>query len=1199
MDTFTEYGRLLEAGYFAPTPESGFTLMPDSSWLKDNRAAMYCGISAATGVLIGAGVSSTDLKAFAFPRYDGSRGSAGSDTPTNAALSLLTTLSIPRNAQHKTEAKDFLAFLSRRETAVNITLPALQSGFPLRLSAASLAASSRARLGVTLLSAMSERAPQVSRSAFGPSELSIAWGALLDAINLGATSVDQTRAMADDKLPVIEATRQALLNLLTISPIVQPGGGSFAGSVTVTLSTPTTGATIYYTIDGTEPRLSSAEYSGGFVLSAKGTIVVRAFAVAFGLHRSPEVSASFVITASSDALVARPSAAVSVGMVIGAAAGGICFVALILAFALVFLRRKRTMVHSINSSADLIIEPESLHLEVHIGSGSFGEVWKGTWRSANVAVKQPRSSIVFDVAAFADEARILHRLRHPHIVIFMGITVNPAAIVTEYMDRGSMYQVLHDPSLFLHPLIVLKWAHNITMGMAYLAASDVVHGDLKSLNVLIDNAWTPKICDFGMSTIIRPIAEAENDVSSHGSFFNTAPSSHVSSLTPLELALGSTGHDELYNVGTLLWAAPETVFSGAPGMTSASDAYSLGITLWELASRADLFPSENPLAVALDALEGRRPPLAAIPPSLVDIVPVIEGLWAQEPDARLSFDSAVAQLQSLYSVESVVYPSQDALPSGHVIVMHCEVRLVRRALISSPAALGAPLAAFHTHLPKMARKAGGHVLAWGLGWVTITLHGLVQLLDMLKRVTVVDRGALPIATLIVHGELETEPSVGPCNPMLKGPVMDELELIWLALFGQMRCGELQPPLTPAVTYWANSAATGEASAGLVASSSMADLIHSANHSLAIEVLEMPLECRIEGLLQIMRPDEVVRLDGLPISKPVAGGSSPPSLEDGDNSVGNVAALADFAQAAPFLPSNSTISPAAGESSVPSRQPLALFTGITLRRLEQQAGSTRIGSLGLARTVVYPPLGNAPVVLKTLVRQALPPQQLVDFVLAVATAAKASTPHARGPLAVCVERGSLAFIVPYFAHGSLADVMASRPQRGVGDPGVVRSLAIGLADAVNDVHECLPRGHGDVRPSNFGVERSGTNWHLYAIDFGLASVARCQGTLTAAPATVYISPEAMTHLPNSPAADMFVIGTILFELVTSRSAFKGTPLEICFKIRTGSRPDIDSSIIRSPMLRSIISRCWDMDHTARPSSRDMLEVLKSLKDVDFG
>ncbi|KAJ7016664.1 kinase-like domain-containing protein [Mycena alexandri] len=100
------------------------------------------------------------------------------------------------------------------------------------------------------------------------------------------------------------------------------------------------------------------------------------------------------------------------------------------------------------------------------------------------------------------EAELWARLNHKNVVAFLGIAYDIApspVLVSPLYPLGDIEMFLSKHPEANRPEIVL----GVALGLAYLHGENVVHGDLKPQNVLVDEDGTPKICDFGISKIMN------------------------------------------------------------------------------------------------------------------------------------------------------------------------------------------------------------------------------------------------------------------------------------------------------------------------------------------------------------------------------------------------------------------------------------------------------------------------------------------------------------------------------------------------------------------------------------------------------------------------------------------------------------------------------------------------------------------------
>lgn len=111
------------------------------------------------------------------------------------------------------------------------------------------------------------------------------------------------------------------------------------------------------------------------------------------------------------------------------------------------------------------------------------------------------------VGQFLNEVEILQRLRHPNLVILYGCTSRHSRellLVYEYISNGTVADHLHGerakPGSFTWPTR-MKIAIETASALKYLHASEIIHRDVKTNNILLNDDFSVKVADFGLSRL--------------------------------------------------------------------------------------------------------------------------------------------------------------------------------------------------------------------------------------------------------------------------------------------------------------------------------------------------------------------------------------------------------------------------------------------------------------------------------------------------------------------------------------------------------------------------------------------------------------------------------------------------------------------------------------------------------------------------
>uniref|UniRef100_A0A0E0PTC6 Protein kinase domain-containing protein n=1 Tax=Oryza rufipogon TaxID=4529 RepID=A0A0E0PTC6_ORYRU len=141
-----------------------------------------------------------------------------------------------------------------------------------------------------------------------------------------------------------------------------------------------------------------------------------------------------------------------------------------------------------------------------LGAGGHGIVYKGILRDNNVvAVKRSNFLHVTDAEEFVQEIIMLSQINHRNVVRLIGccLEVEVPILVYEFISNGTLSYLIHgDSRRYASLKLRLRIAQESAEALAYLHLSTnrpIIHGDVKSLNIMLDDSYTVKVTDFGAS----------------------------------------------------------------------------------------------------------------------------------------------------------------------------------------------------------------------------------------------------------------------------------------------------------------------------------------------------------------------------------------------------------------------------------------------------------------------------------------------------------------------------------------------------------------------------------------------------------------------------------------------------------------------------------------------------------------------------
>ncbi|KAJ1551412.1 hypothetical protein HK096_011503, partial [Nowakowskiella sp. JEL0078] len=254
-----------------------------------------------------------------------------------------------------------------------------------------------------------------------------------------------------------------------------------------------------------------------------------------------------------------------------------------------------------------------------LGEGSYAQVFLGHWSGHNVAVKVFRSFSKENTRMFLHEVKVWLPLRHPNILLLYGFCLSdsqpaksPPMMVMELAVSNLSDRLKEHPKFSFQKKIGILT--DISVAMNFLHSRNVIHGDLKSSNVLLDSNGVVKVTDFGFSS------KESSSLASNSAIFG----------------------------GTYYFMSPEKLI-GTSAATRAVDVYAFAMTAYEVLTDGVLPFSDvaRNLPQLTDYVVSKK--MRPVRPSECSeaLWKVLESCWHQDPSLRPQFTEIDLMLRNL------------------------------------------------------------------------------------------------------------------------------------------------------------------------------------------------------------------------------------------------------------------------------------------------------------------------------------------------------------------------------------------------------------------------------------------------------------------------------------------------------------------------------------------------------------------------
>jgi len=279
---------------------------------------------------------------------------------------------------------------------------------------------------------------------------------------------------------------------------------------------------------------------------------------------------------------------------------------------------------------------EELKIGDKIGSGRFSTVHAGNWHG-DVAIKFLDMENLDDentLEAFRLDVATFRKTRHENLVLFMGACMKPPklAIITSLCKGNTLYTHLHlrRDKFYMNKVIIV--AQQIAQGMGYLHHKGIVHKDLKTKNIFLENGRAI-ITDFGLVNVARRLCSRHKrpgDTEMLSPDCMSIPAGWLCYLAPeviRELRIHQKGSEDL-------------------PFTRASDVYAFGTVWYELLTGEWPWKQQPPESIIWQVGKGIKPTLANLQASR-EVKDILIQCWLFNARERPEFPDIAQTLERL------------------------------------------------------------------------------------------------------------------------------------------------------------------------------------------------------------------------------------------------------------------------------------------------------------------------------------------------------------------------------------------------------------------------------------------------------------------------------------------------------------------------------------------------------------------------